>query len=96
MLFFWILGGLFSVVGLVSGIRFLFYVAVGQGTGHVQSVVFTGMCITLAFLLFMLGFLADLMATNRRLLERIEWRIRRLGMASRPGQATESDSRNRQ
>jgi hypothetical protein len=26
----------------------------------------------------MLGFLADLMATNRRLLERIEWRIRRL------------------
>jgi len=78
MLFFWLLGGLFTLAGLVSGVRFLFYVTIGQGSGHVQSVVLTGMCITLAFLLFMLGFLADLMATNRRLLERIEWRVRRL------------------
>ena len=28
-------------------------------------------------LMFALGFLADLMATNRRLLERIEWRVRK-------------------
>jgi glycosyltransferase involved in cell wall biosynthesis len=81
MLFFWILGALFTFTGFVSGIRFLFYVAVGQGSGHVQSVVFTGMCVTVAFLLFMLGFLADLMATNRRLLERIEWRVRTLESA---------------
>jgi len=78
MMFFWLLGGVFTLIGLVSGVRFLFYVAAGQGNGHVQSVIFTGMCVTLAFLLFMLGFLADLMATNRRLLERIEWRVRRL------------------
>ncbi|MDR3386999.1 MAG: glycosyltransferase family 2 protein [Rudaea sp.] len=78
MLFFWLLGGLFATAGLASGIRFLIYVAAGEGSGHVQSVVFTAMCMTLGFLLFMLGFLADLMATNRRLLERIEWRVRRL------------------
>jgi glycosyltransferase involved in cell wall biosynthesis len=78
MLFFWLLGSIFTVAGLASGIRFLVYVAIGKGSGHVQSVIFTGMCVTVGFLLFMLGFLADLMATNRRLLERIEWRVRRL------------------
>ena len=80
MLFFWMLGGFLSIVGLASGIRFLFYFAAGQGSGHVQSVIFTALALILGFLLFMLGFLADLMATNRRLLERIEWRVRKLGM----------------
>jgi|SRR5882724_5703270 len=78
MLFFWLLGGLFTLAGVISGVRFLIYVASGDGTGHVQSVIFTAMCVTVGFVLFMLGFLADLMATNRRLLERIEWRLRRL------------------
>jgi len=79
MLFFWLLGGLFTLAGLIAGIRFLFYyLVVGNGAGHVQSVIFSALCITLGFLLFILGFLADLMATNRRLLERIEWRVRRL------------------
>ena len=32
--------------------------------------------------IFMLGFLADLMATNRRLLERIEWRVRKLELSA--------------
>ena len=77
MLFFWILGSAFGLAGLLSGIRFLAYASIGQGTGHIQSVIFTGMCIILGFLLFMLGFIADLLATNRRLLERIEWRLRK-------------------
>ena len=85
MLFFWMLGGFLSIVGLASGIRFLFYFAAGQGSGHVQSVIFTALALILGFLLFMLGFLADLMATNRRLLERIEWRVRKLGMGMPDG-----------
>ncbi|NGY06969.1 glycosyltransferase family 2 protein [Solimonas terrae] len=81
MLFFWILGGLFTLAGLVSGVRFLAYMATGHGAGHVQSVILSTLCVTLGFLLFMLGFLADLIATNRRLLERIEWRIRKLELS---------------
>ncbi len=78
MLFFWLLGAAFTLVGIVAGIRYLIYVGLGHGAGHIQSVMLSVLCVTLGFLLFMLGFLADLMATNRRLLERIEWRIRRL------------------
>ena len=78
MLFFWILGGIFATAGTAAGVRFIVYAALGQGNGHIQSVIFSAMCVTVGFLLFMLGFLADLMATNRRLLEKIEWRLRRL------------------
>jgi len=78
MLFFWLIGSVSATAGLVAGARFLAYYVRGQGNGHVQSVIFAAACIIVAFLLFLLGFLADLMATNRRLLERIEWRIRKL------------------
>jgi glycosyltransferase involved in cell wall biosynthesis len=78
MLFFWLMGGVFAAGGIVTGLRFLTYFVQGQGNGHVQSVVFAAACMIVAFLLFLLGFLADLMATNRRLLERIEWRVRKL------------------
>ena len=81
MLFFWLLGATFTLVGVASGIRYLVYAALGHGAGHIQSVMLSALCVTLGFLLFMLGFLADLMATNRRLLERIEWRVRRLELA---------------
>lgn len=77
MLFFWLIGGAFSLVGLATGIRFILFYLAGEGNGHVQSVVFSALSVILGFLMFALGFLADLMATNRRLLERIEWRVRK-------------------
>ena len=94
MLFFWLLGGVFALAGLAAGIRFLVYALNGSGNGHVQSVVFAALCVTLGFLLFMLGFLADLMATNRRLLERVEWRLRRLE-SPRPTTLPATGSENR-
>jgi hypothetical protein len=50
-------------------------------------VVFGGTCLIVAFLLLVLGFLADLMATNRRLIERIEWRVRKLEWKELPNQS---------
>lgn len=83
MLFFWLIGGAFTLVGLAAGIRFLVFYLGGGGSGHVQSVVLAALSVILGFLMFVLGFLADLMATNRRLLERIEWRIKRLDLDGR-------------
>lgn len=77
MLFFWLIGGTFTLAGIAAGIRFMAYYMAGDGNGHVQSVVFAALSVILGFLMFVLGFLADLMATNRRLLERIEWRVRK-------------------
>lgn len=78
MLLFWVLGVVFVGAGFASGVRFLVYFFGGEGNGHVQSVIFTALSMTIGFLLLMLGFLADLMSTNRRILERIDWRLRKL------------------
>jgi len=49
----------------------------------VQSVILAAACVTIGLITFILGFLADLISVNRRLLERIEWRLRRLEHAQR-------------
>ena len=76
LVFFSTIGGVFLAVGLVAGGRFLYYFLQGGGAGHIQSVILASLCITLGMLLFMLGFIADLVATNRKLLERIQYQIR--------------------
>ena len=76
-LFFWS-GLLLLAIGSLAGFRFLIAYLQGSGEGHVQSVVFSAMCIMLGSLLWMLGVLSDLIATNRKLLERINWRVQRL------------------
>lgn len=77
LLFFWpavVLGG----AGLIAGLRYVYFVAIGQGGGHVQSVIFAALCLILSSLMVMMGFLAELIATNRKLMERIDVRLQRL------------------
>lgn len=76
--FFWIVSVLFTGIGVIAGIRYLILKAMGYGEGHVQSVILAAACVTIGLITFILGFLADLISVNRRLLERIEWRLRRL------------------
>ncbi|MCW5579983.1 MAG: glycosyltransferase family 2 protein [Luteimonas sp.] len=75
--FFW-LGMLFAVPGLLVGLRFLYFYAVGKGDGHVQSLILTALFLILGALSWMCGIIADLVATNRKLLERIHFKSGRL------------------
>jgi glycosyltransferase involved in cell wall biosynthesis len=73
----------FVVVGLFALARFLYFYFAGQtGIGrHVQSVVFGGTLLTIGFLLFILGVIADLIAANRMLIEETLYRIKRMETA---------------
>ena len=64
--------------GMLFGLRFLVLYLLGQGEGHVQSVVLTALCLILGTLLVMMGLIADLIATNRKLSERILLRVQRI------------------
>lgn len=78
LMFFWLISSVFMLIGVGAGLRYLILKLLGQGSGHVQSVILAAACVTIGLLVFVLGFLADLLAVNRRLLERIEWRLRRI------------------
>lgn len=70
------LGSVFMSAGLIAGARFLYYYAEGSGEGHVQSVILASLCVTIGSLLYMMGLIGDLIATNRKLLQNIESRMR--------------------
>lgn len=85
--FFAWLGALFFAAGLVAGFRFLFFYMGGAGAGHVQSVIFSALCIIVGLMLTMIGLIGDLIATNRKLLERIDVRLQHIERErSRSGQ----------
>ncbi len=76
--FFWLTSAFFCLVGLGFGSWYMYHRAMGYGAGHVQSAILAASCVTIALMLFMSGFLAELLSINRRMLERIEWRLKRV------------------
>jgi len=62
-------GTFFFILGLVPFIRFLYFVMIGEGSGHLQSLIFGSAMIVAALLSFALLIIADLLKTNRILLE---------------------------
>jgi len=71
-------GGLAAIVGSAPIIRFLYYYAIGQGDGHIQSLIIGGALIVLGVVAIMFGAVADLVGRNRQLLEQTLERLRLL------------------
>jgi glycosyltransferase involved in cell wall biosynthesis len=67
-------------VGFVLGLRYVYFLTIGQEGGHVQSLILAAILILLGFQAVLLGLVADLVAKNRRLAEAAAYRLRRLGV----------------
>jgi glycosyltransferase involved in cell wall biosynthesis len=65
------IGLLLIASGGVLGLRYLYFVQLGEGAGHVQSVILGALLIGMGVLTGLIGILADLIAVNRRLLEKL-------------------------
>ncbi len=65
------------VIGLLIGFRFLYYMAIGQSGGHVQSLILACTLIIIGFLTFMIGLVADVIAANRKLLQDTQYHARK-------------------
>lgn len=72
---FLLLASISCAAGLALGLRFLYFFIIGEGSGHVQSVILTALLLGSGLLFFVLALLADLIAVNRRLLEKTSWRL---------------------
>lgn len=63
------IGLLFICIALGIGARYLFFYMIGQGGGHIQSLILLTILTSIGFQCIILGFLGDIVAANRRLLE---------------------------
>lgn len=72
--FFMSIAAILFAFGFLLGLRFLYFYFTGGGIGHTQSVVLAGVLIGMGFQTMLVAFLADLMASNRMLLEDLRFR----------------------
>jgi len=68
----------FFLIGIIFWGRYTYFYAIGERTGHLQSLIAGGMLFMMGIQLFALGLLADLLSVNRRLIEDLEERMKRV------------------
>jgi glycosyltransferase involved in cell wall biosynthesis len=76
--FFMVPGSIVFAAGVLVGVRFVYFYLAGTGGGHIQSVVLAAVLLLIGFQLMVFGFIAELLGVNRKLLEDIQWRVRRM------------------
>ena len=75
--FFASLGIFLFILGLIPGIRFLYYFFAKGGSGHVQSLILSAILIIMGVQMGVLALIGDLLAVNRSLIEDIQYKMRK-------------------
>ena len=89
--FFVVVGSLVLTLGILLGIRFLFYFLTDGGGGHIQSLILASILIGTGFQVILTAFLADLLSVNRRLMEDLQYRVKKAEYSE--SQTSEPDNR---
>jgi glycosyltransferase involved in cell wall biosynthesis len=82
MRIFLLIGAALILIGLVPAARFLYNLFAGSGTGHIQSLIFAAIFLIVGFQVLLIGLLADLIGFNRKILEEILYRLRKLEIST--------------
>ncbi|HET7377633.1 MAG TPA: glycosyltransferase family 2 protein [Anaerolineae bacterium] len=81
-------GLLFAAVGVLLGARFLYFLVIGLAAGapvgHVQSLILAAVLLIVGVQIGLIGLVADLIGFNRRLQEKILYRLKRIDFNGKP------------
>jgi glycosyltransferase involved in cell wall biosynthesis len=81
---FMILGGVLFSAGAALGLRYAYFWWQGEIRGHIQSAILSVLLLILGFQTLQWGLMADLIASNRKLIEDVLYRVRKAEL-ERPG-----------
>lgn len=76
--FFAAIGSVIFLLGAAVGVRFLNFYFHGAGSGHIQSLILAAVLLLLGFETIIVGLLADVIASNRKILEDVQYHVRRM------------------
>jgi glycosyltransferase involved in cell wall biosynthesis len=74
------IGLLVTLPGLFGFLRFLYFYVTGEGGGHIQSLLFSSVFVICGFFILIFGVIADLVSSNRKMIEMILYKIRKMEM----------------
>ena len=72
------IGAFFFLAGFLIGLRFLYFYFTEGGAGHIQSLILAAVLLLLGVQIFIIGLLADIIGSNRSLIENILYRIKKM------------------
>lgn len=75
--FFFTIGLVLFGFGFLIGLRYLYYYFTMGGAGHIQSLILAAILLGMGFQTIMVAFLADLLSVNRKLMEEVQYRLRK-------------------
>ena len=76
--FFASIGSFIALVGFILLSRFLFLYFMDNGNGHIQSLIISSILVITGFQIVIFGVLADLLSINRKLIEDIQVRVKKI------------------
>jgi glycosyltransferase involved in cell wall biosynthesis len=78
--------GLIGLAVFLAGVaitaRFIYYFLAGAGQGHVQSLIVSAVLMIVGFQIALIGLVADVISGNRKLIEDLLYRVRRMELAA--------------
>jgi glycosyltransferase involved in cell wall biosynthesis len=87
-------GSLLILAGTILALRFLYFYLIGQGGGHIQSVILSAILLIIGFQILLIGLLADLISGNRKILEEVLYRLRRIELENPTHQKTGDENQS--
>jgi len=75
------IGSTVFLVGFAIALRFVYYFYFYKDTGKIQSVILSAVLMIVGFQVVLIGLLADVISGNRKLLEDVLYRVRRMEIA---------------
>jgi glycosyltransferase involved in cell wall biosynthesis len=93
--FFLNIGIVLFVTGFGIGVRFLYFYFTDGGKGHIQSLILASILLGIGFQTIMVAFLSDLLGVNRKLLEDIQYRLKKVELdhIKKPGPGNRKKTR---
>lgn len=72
------IGAIIFGAGFLVGLRFIFFYLSGNGGGHIQSLILAAILLIVGFQVIIIGLLADVIGSNRQLIENVLYRVRKI------------------
>jgi glycosyltransferase involved in cell wall biosynthesis len=91
---FFLLGTVLMIAGAIPVGRFLYYFVVGEGTGHIQSLVLGGTFLIMGFMSYLVSLIADIINFNRQLIEMTLRRVTEMELRLEQRERPASDDRD--
>jgi len=75
---FFFIGAVFIIIAMVPSVRYIYFLMIGKGSGHIQSLILATILFVVGFQVLIVGLLGDVISFNRKLIEETLLRVKEI------------------